>query len=139
MQSLFVHEGLSVFFLVMALFDWPITTQKNSIFGHSQNKWTMWHSHLLDAKYPSHRALSAPFLGLTVQLCWEPCGSAAEFDCRTCSNRKEITLSVSHCEQFHAAGLGSHPLSAWQRPRYKRAGRWSSSTEAGGRHENNFS
>ncbi len=89
------------------------------------NKWIMWHSHLRDAKYPSHRALSPPFLGLTVQLCWEPCGCAAEFGCRTCSNRKEIIRSVSHCERFHAAGLGSHPRSTWQRPRSKRAGRCS--------------
>ncbi len=81
----------------------------------------MWQSHLREAKYPPHWALSAPFLGLTVQLCEEPCGSAVGFDFLVVElvqiEKKSLLVS-----RFHAAGLRSHPRSTWQRPRSNRAG-----------------
>jgi hypothetical protein len=125
----------------MALFDWPITTQKNQSLDTPKINGFCGIPICQKPKTRPHRALSAPFLGLTVQLCGEPCGSAAGFDfltvelvqiekksllaSRTANDFVEQDLARTHAARDSGPG-----------PREQVAG--PGSTEAGGRHENNF-
>jgi len=77
----------------------------------------LWH-----AKYPPHRALTAPFLGLTVQFCREPCGCAAGFNFLTV---EIVQIETKSLLASRTANDFSHPRSTWQRPRSKRGGRCS--------------
>jgi len=99
----------------------------------------MWHAHLRDTKYPSHRALSAPIPGLTVQLCREPCGSAAEFDCRNVQIEKKSILASRTANDFMQRDLPRTHAARDSGPSPSEQVAALGSTEAGGRHENNFS
>jgi hypothetical protein len=125
----------------MALFDWPITTQKIQSLDTPKINGFCGIPICQKLNTRPHRALSAPFLGLTVQLCVEPCGSAAGFDLLTIELvqiEKKSLLASRTANDFVQQDLVRTHAARDSGPGPSEQVAALGSTEAGGRHENNF-
>jgi len=101
----------------------------------------LWHSHLTEAKYPPPSSTVGALSGPDRKFCVEPCGSAAGFDLltielvqiekksllasRTANDFVQQDLARTHAARDSGPGPSDHVAAL-------------GSTEAGGRHENNF-